>query len=43
MRALLLAALAVLTLSVATAAFAEEGGGNGGQNAKWASNGEYHG
>ena len=36
MRALLLAALAVLTLSVATAAFAEEGGGNGGQDARLA-------
>ncbi len=34
MRALLLAAMAVLTLSIATSVFAEEGGGNGGNDAR---------
>jgi hypothetical protein len=42
MRALLVAALAVLTLSIATAAFAKGGGGDGGQDARVARSGQYY-
>ena len=42
MRALLLAAMAVLTLSIATAAFANGGGGNGGQDARLARAGQHY-
>ena len=42
MRTLLLAAIAVLTLSIASAAFAEEGGGNGGQDSRLASSSQHY-